>query len=280
MKQSLPDRSVIGGVGVAIILAIVAGFATHPSRSVVLGAAIGLGGTMLSLQINTLAKLDRGSQLEKALAGISWLRPLVVSIAESAAAAERDERLEPFRAAAKKEVQRCVNRLQEIARGQLRATPGEGILERRTDLAKHSISAVSIQQMDVPRWQSDLGKKYWRANVRALKRGVSIERVFVYRKLTDELRDMMSDQVNHGVRGYVVDRKIVPAELMIDMAVWDDAFTYQFELNSEGEPINNLYSVNEVDIGRRVEQFEVLRSLAREIEPPAAETPSAAQNDV
>jgi hypothetical protein len=131
MKQSPPDRFVIGGVGVAIILAIVAGFATHPSRSVVLGAAIGLGGTMLSLQVNTLAKLDRGSQLEKALAGVSWLRPMVVSIAESAAAAERDERLEPFRAAAKKEVQRCVNRLQDIARGQLRATAGEGILERR-----------------------------------------------------------------------------------------------------------------------------------------------------
>jgi hypothetical protein len=268
MKRTFPDRSAIVGVGAAIILAIVTGFVSNPTRSVVLAVAIGLAGTVLSLQINVVAKLDRSSDLDRALRSVAWLRPLLLTIAESAAAIETDERLEPFRPNAKKDVQQCVTNLQGISHGQLRARVGEGILERRTDQARRSIIATSIQQMDVPRWQSDLGEKYWQANINAIKRGVVIERVFVYREWSQELQKLVCEQARQGVQTHAVDRELVPAELMIDMAVWDDAFTYQFELNSEGDPINNLYSVNEVDIARRVEQFEILRSLAKRIEPP------------
>jgi hypothetical protein len=102
-----------------------------------------------------------------------------------------------------------------------------------------------------------------------MKRGVAIERVFVYHEWTNALKALVEDQVAHGVKAYVVSRSIVPAELVVDMAVWDHAFTYQFELNSDGEPINNLYSVNDVDIARRVDQVEVLKSLGREFDKQA-----------
>jgi hypothetical protein len=154
----MPDRLVIAGVGLSIVLAVVSGFVTNPSRAAALGLAIGLAGTIMSLQLSTLFKLERISRLEHALSAVDWLRPMLTELADAASYTETTERLEPFRLPARREIQRCVNTLQDIARGQLRARVGEGVLVERTNRARVSILATSIQQMDVPRWHSDLGK--------------------------------------------------------------------------------------------------------------------------
>jgi hypothetical protein len=237
VKDALPDRTVIGGVAVAAIIAIITGFTANPSKSVILGVAIGLAGAVLALQVDVLVKLERASRFEDAVSGVEWLRSAVLRLAAAIGAIETEGQLTPFRANARREVQSCLTNLQDMARGQLRARVGEGILEQRTDLAQTALLAVSIQGMDVPRWQSDLGQKYWQANLRALTRPkpLHIERVFVYRDW-DALMELVLEQATAGVITHAVDRAVVPGELMIDMAVWDNAFTYQFELNSEGEP--------------------------------------------
>jgi len=266
--KTLPDRLVVAGTSISVITAVVAALVTKPGEAVVLGIAIGLGGTVLSVQLSIVSKIDQSSQLDGLVAAVPWLRQIVLAIAEASVSIEQEARLEPFREAAQKELQQCSATLHGIARGQLRARVGEGILSRKTEETRNEILAVSIQDMDVPRWVSDLGRKYWRANIAALARGVKIERVFVYREWTEELARIVDEQVERGVLAYKVERSVVvPDELIIDMAVWDRAFTYQFELNSEGIPINNLYSVNEADVARRIEQFEILKSLAKELTP-------------
>jgi hypothetical protein len=164
---------------------------------------------------------------------------------------------------ARRDIKRTAHATAGMASGQMRARVGDDILVRQTDLAQRIIRACSVQSMDVPRWLSDLGSKYWEANLRALQRKVSIERVFIYEDWTADFERIVNQQAEAGVQVWVVESSLADALLRVDMAVWDDSFTYHFELNSEGNPIENIYSVNEVDIARRIDQMELLKSVAR-----------------
>ena len=99
--------------------------------------------------------------------------------------------------------------------------------------------------------------------MRALERNVRIERVFIYEDWTAELKQIIDQQAEAGVHVWAVEADLADPLLRVDMAVWDDAFTYHFELNSQGNPIENIYSVNEVDIARRIDQMELLKSIGR-----------------
>ena len=91
--------------------------------------------------------------------------------------------------------------------------------------------------MDLSRWISDLGSKYWEANLRALQRKVRIERVFIYEDWSADLKRIVDQQADAGVHVWIVESGLAEPSLRVDMAAWDDAFTYHFELNSEGDPI-------------------------------------------
>ncbi|MDQ3913823.1 MAG: hypothetical protein M3323_00610 [Actinomycetota bacterium] len=232
-----------------------------------LSYGLGLAGTIISLQIDVIYRLERNSRLLDSIERVRWLRPLVERMANSLTRIAGGDRLQAFADAARSELERCVAVLEGQASGRFQAPVGENILERQTDLARQEILAVSIQSLDIPRWNNELGRKYWAANLRAIERGVRVERVFVFDEWNSEIEALTAQQATAGVNVSVVSREATPPQLRIDMAVWDRSFTYQFELNSEGEPISNEYSVNEVDIERRVQQFSILRSLGKKIEP-------------
>lgn len=248
------------GLGISLALGLVFFFYAQPGY---LALLIGLLGTIISLLVDIIYRLERDSTLSSQLANIPWLRDAIDEIARSLNTISGETRLLPFMEYARRDIKRCAHTTAGMASGQMRARVGDEVLVRQTDLARKIIRACSVQTMDMPRWISDLGSKYWEANLRALQRKVRIERVFIYEDWTADLKRIVDQQADAGVHVWVVESKLVDPSLRVDMAVWDDAFTYHFELNSEGDPIENIYSVNEVDIARRVDQMELLKSVAR-----------------
>jgi hypothetical protein len=102
----------------------------------------------------------------------------------------------------------------------------------------------------------------------ALDRGVHIERVFIYGTLTPPLENLIREQalaIQNGRRVYVyaVQKDVLPDELRADIAIWDESFTYQVELNSDGRPISNRYSVNDADVASRMSMYKRIRSQAQ-----------------
>jgi hypothetical protein len=119
-------------------------------------------------------------------------------------------------------------------------------------------------------WHSEEGRKYWQANLNALDRGVHIERVFIYDTLTPELDTLICEQAKATKNGRVIDvyavqKDLLPDELRADIAIWDESFTYQVELNSDGKPITNRYSVNDADVASRMSMYKRIRSQAQRI---------------
>lgn len=255
-----PNAPLVVGLALSLSTGILFYFYATPGY---LGLLVGLLGTAISLLIEVIFRMEREAKLRSQLEGVPWLRASVADIAGSLVTISCNARLLPFMEYAQNEVRDCAHAIAGMASGQMRALVGDDVLVRQTDAAQRVIRACGVQTMDVPRWLSDLGVKYWEANERALARNVRIERVFLYESWTAELEQIVAKQAVAGVHVWVALSARTDPLLRVDMAVWDDAFTYHFELNSEGEPIQNIYSVNEVDIGRRLHQMELLKSVAK-----------------
>jgi hypothetical protein len=138
----------------------------------------------------------------------------------------------------------------------------------RFDASEKTIFLTNVDHTHLDWWYSEEGRKYWQTNLNALDRGVHIERVFIYGTLTPPLENLIREQalaIQNGRRVYVyaVQKDVLPDELRADIAIWDESFTYQVELNSDGRPISNRYSVNDADVASRMSMYKRIRSQAQ-----------------
>ena len=260
LKRIAPNSPLVIGLGISLAVGLLFFFYSKPSY---LALIVGLLGLIISLLVEIIYRLERESTLHSQLDNIPWLHDAVGEIAESLNSIARESRLMPFMEYARRDIKRTAHTTAGMASGQMRARVGDDVLVRQTDLAQKVIRTCSVQAMDVPRWLSDVVGLKIAAKLAAPQRNVRIERVFIYENWTADLKQIVDQQAEAGVHVWVVEAKLADPMLRVDMAVWDDAFTYHFELNSQGNPIENIYSVNEVDIIRRIDQMGLLKSVAQ-----------------
>ncbi len=269
------DPVLIIGLLLSVALGVFLYFVSD--TSFVLGTLVSLVGTALALQLDLVMRVERKlhkedaqSQLMCLLEQIPWLPAEVKDIAVSLNTVSALENQDGYLLdVARKALDECARTLDDLTRGQIRVSSDDNeALFVQTARAKEYILATSIPYVDLKWWCSDIGRKYWDANVAAMGRGVRVERVFVYQEWTDQLQELAEEQAAAGAIIWAVHRDKVPHALRIDMIVWDRSFSYEIRLNSDGEEIENLYSVNASDIDRKIHCFDIIRSCARRIDPP------------
>jgi hypothetical protein len=272
------------GIALSLVLSITLYFVT--TTSIVLGIALCILGIALTLQLEILMRLerkvrkeDKQSQLISLMEHVPWLSDEVREIAvylNSISAIEQGDGY--LLEVARKSLDECGRTLSDLTRGQIRVSNEDNeALFAQTVKAKEYILATSVPHVDLKWWSSDIGRKYWEANLAALKRGVRIERIFIHQEWTDELRDLALQQARAGIVVWSVPRDKIPQGLRIDMIVWDQSFSYEIVLNSDGEEIANLYSVNSSEISRKLHIFEIIRSCAGRVFPPGADDSAGPQ---
>ncbi|MGC4773025.1 hypothetical protein ACLQ25_29135 [Micromonospora sp. DT44] len=111
-------------------------------------------------------------------------------------------------------------------------------------------------------WRSEIGRRYWEANVEALRLGVRITRVFVYATLTDEVSDLAGRQRAAGARVGLLPFGAVGPHLLVNLTLWDSSSWWEARMTAHGEIGENQFSVNRADVERLTRVFDACASVA------------------
>jgi hypothetical protein len=108
--------------------------------------------------------------------------------------------------------------------------------------AKQSIKATMIARTDVYWWQSRPGIELWQANLKALRRRVRVQRVFIYARMTPELSSLIREQLAAGVEAYVVAVDQLRPGLDVDLTIIDDVRVHDVQFSAGGNAMAYRYS--------------------------------------
>jgi hypothetical protein len=260
--------AVFAGILIAVASAILGlwlgGDKVSPGESVLIGVV----GLVLSLQLDILLRMDRRDQLTGLIDGPPWvaahmtrisasLDAITVTYGETIVQAEAQQRLASFAV-----------EFDELAQGRVR-TGSEDVryLMDATMHCKRSLVAVTNLQPNgngTSWWDSAIGQNYWRENLAALQRGVTVGRIFI----TDDdsvqpaLEAIVATQCAAGAQVFVIPRHLVPLKFQRNIAVWDDDVAWEADMNAAGMPIEYVYAHSRHDIERLRRMYDVLHHSA------------------
>jgi hypothetical protein len=236
MTRSSKGRPQISAVLVAGVLASV-GLAAIPalvtSTPGNFSLTIGLIGVCITLLLEVIVRIDRRDKLVHgafeiidALGAIPTMADDLQHSAISAATIMMSDNPTLFRASAEQAIAECRQQLDSLLRGECIVNTGSAPI--LIDLARHaktSIRATSIitgDSGDDAWWLSPGGQEYWKENVRALKRRVSITRVYIFEgPPSAQIEDILVRQEEAGVKVLRVDKNKIPPELVISVVIVD-----------------------------------------------------------
>jgi hypothetical protein len=227
----------------------------------------GLMGITISLLVDSLARAERRFHLRTLLDGPPWLVRTTTELAGSM----RDAAEQHAGTRVAVEAQRRYEQFRLEA-----AQLAEGRIIRRGDEDEDLVGATRtcLRRLDgltnvMPRvsgelswWRSEIGRRYWEANVEALQRGVQITRVFVYATLSDELSALVEKQRAAGARVGLLPLGVVSPHLHVNLTLWDGSSCWEARMTAHGEIAENTFSVNRGDIDRLTRVFDLCVSAA------------------
>ena len=165
--------------------------------------------------------------------------------------------------------QDCVHQLRSLRQGHFEAPfPDNRLVYALTERTEHALLATSVEDVDLKWWQSAAGHTYWRLHKDALRRGVRVQRIFIYRAWTDEHETLARKQQDGGVRTLRVNQEQLSPDLRVDMILWDESCGYESRLNSSGEAITNSYTFAKEELSQMFDKYKVIELCAEEW-PPA-----------
>jgi hypothetical protein len=127
---------------------------------------------------------------------------------------------------------------------------------------KREMLATSVPSIDLEWWKSPEGQQYWSLQEKAIQRGVSIRRVFIYDTWTDEIDDMARTQRSAGAKvGRVHSDKL--KNLACISAIWDSKIAIEVEsVLGTGGATEFAYYVAPSGIDRIKRRYERIERLA------------------
>jgi hypothetical protein len=235
---------------------------------------IGLSGTTLSAVLDLI---DR-SEFANIFKGPTWLRVEVARLGELAqAVSARNVKVldEEVRAI----VTRAVRDAETVAGGRVEreGTDSRHMLdlvakcERRLSATTNIARGKGASRLEW--WESEFGKRYWQENVKAIARGVTIERVFIYEELDDRLSEIVERQRKAGVKACLIDAASVPSAYRANVAVFDRSCAWEARMDAYSLITHNVFSYGPVDIRRTQEVVDTLLVRARSDEDLPADAP-------
>ena len=136
---------------------------------------------------------------------------------------------------------------------------------RGIESSTKSIKAVAVENISI--WLDSVGGKYMNAHVDAIKRGVSITRVFIQPKnIIHEFQDVFSKQRSMGIKVYVAYTEDLPRDLYEDYIIIDEKVAVSFALASDNEARDERISINEVEVERLNKKFDKLLLFSKSID--------------
>ncbi len=277
------ERVLIVGVCISVVAGFVVGI--WASAAAGLGIAVGLLGSILSLQLETVLALqrqarrqDEAGRLLSAVDGSDDVLSLFREAAEGSAAARAlpaGERLDLNRRV-REELIPLVRSLKELGRGRVHASPDRtDMLLSQMQQTSRSLRAVSLDASGgVDWWHSTAGKSYWEANHSLItEHHVVTERIIICDEYTEAVRTVAEQQARVGATIWIALKDGVPPELQTRLAIFDDSIVHAVVYGSTGTAIEFIYSADAADVVQALDRFDRLRTCSQRvaIEPKDSE---------
>src|SRR5436305_9975449 len=219
-----------------------------------------LMGITISLVLDATVRAERRFRMRDLIEATPWLGDLLMPLVTTTIDIERQYTGTPIAAEARIRYARLGDQLDELRHGRI-VRPGADYeyLLASTHRCRYTLDAVTNvvagpSARGVGWWASDIGRRYWQANLDALGR-VRMTRIFIYTTMTAELQELMAEQERAGVRVGQVPADAIDPALRLNLAIWDGASAWEARLNAGGEIVGNLYTVNRGDLARLSEAF-------------------------
>jgi hypothetical protein len=265
----LVDPIVVVGIVVSVALAV--GMDVWGGASDVESLLAGLIGTNITLALDGMARAERQFRLRRDIESVEWLGSAITPVVEYTRDIAVRYPSSAVLVEARQKFQKLTTDLDTLRYGRI-SRPGNDY--------EHLINWVNSCQTQVEAitnilpdgagspdwWASDIGRQYWQANLAALKRGVMVNRVFIYTELTDGLSDLMKTQRSAGVKVTSLPCATTDPAQRLNIAIFDNNTAWEARMNARGEIIENIYHVDNREVERLRQVFRHCESKA----PPRA----------
>ncbi len=123
--------------------------------------------------------------------------------------------------------------------------------------AQKSVRAVAYANPSF--WKTKYAKDYLETNKKAVERGVEFIRVWVQNRETlMEYKDVMEAQRAVGIKVLFATPDELPRRLLEDYMIVDDQVLVKLELMLDGHSKNENISINQIEVGRAISDFDLL----------------------
>ncbi len=257
-------------IGVLLSVSIGAFFYFKTDLKAAFATFAGLVGITITLQVEALLQghrttvdATRQQRLVSRVETLPWLPDLLDQILTAAHSIEQTYAGTIAVDLGRKAFEDCLAQLKNLQRGHFDAPFDDNwLVFALTERTQRRLIATSVEEVDLGWWQSAAGHTYWRLHQEALSRGVTIQRIFIYREWTGDHETLAQKQHTGGVRVLRVRQNQLPPALRVDMIMWDDQCGYESRVNSTGEAISNNYTFAQHDLARMTDRYKMIESCA------------------
>lgn len=268
----LDDPITVTGTFLSVIAGLVSYLASE--GDVVLGFVVGLQVQGLTLLVQLLLKQERretrlgsSGELLASIESVDWLPGVMRSISADVARIEERYAHTVAPDAVRRVLDTGESQLHNLARGHLYVDSYDP--SRKLQLLGRKASVLrttSLQASDLAWHLSEVGRTYWKAQVDALARGWTIQRVFIYDDWSSEMQELASQQRVAGVEVRRVARAALPTALRRDITTFGDTHAYEQRVQSAGSAELDRFIVDPLDIRLLQQVYERIHDLAESLD--------------
>jgi len=263
--KKLFDPFLIAGTAISIITSVILYLSGSDTAISVL---IGLVGSVVTLQIDILARVERlrdeeseakilYNRVRNAQSFTQSIFTLIDRVEDISQSKPNTLLIDHTR----QQLDEVNENLRMVSAGRIKLDFWHSdLLIKAVEQAQNKIMAVSPVDIDDEWWKSSIGKKYLEAHRKAKKRGVSLTRIFLLKDLTQDIREIMAEQVKIGINICYAYQNDLPSELQEAFVLFDDDYLHRTISEKQGDQ-QNIFSVNPADISKYQRNFSRLLSL-------------------
>jgi hypothetical protein len=224
-------------------------------------------GATLTVVLESTARAERRFRLRSLLESADWLPGPILSVARATRQLTREHPEPEIIHEARRRLQELTADFDELARGRIvrRGADYELLLAATQTCHRRlqSITNIPAGPTALRWWTSEVGQRYWEANLDALSRGVAITRVFVCAEVDADLAALIATQSRAGVTTLVAMRDMVDPALHVDLVLWEGRRGWEARTNAHGDVVGNVFTVDERDLQRLTEAYTRCAKAAR-----------------
>lgn len=264
------DFFVIVGTILSVLLSILLYFR---GTSVELSLLVGLIGVVVALVLDLFKRIFELSEainrrfifLERLTQQPRWLYESIEAVTLSFEVINNEIAKPLFKDAGEEALYIFRDKVEDLGRGVLRVNSNEKqTLLHAVRNAQKEILATSLVHADLASWLTPSGSRYINENALAVERGVRVERVFIYREVTEDLERLCNNLKEKGCIIWMISEEKLPQEKQIDMVLFDRSMIYTASPSHESAVGEYEFSVRPSTIKRGIATFNFILGLSEQ----------------